>query len=258
VPPDTENRVVGADRVLAVLIELANHPEGVGLEDLAGRMRSSKSTVHRALSALRNAGLAAQPIRGKYVLGDDFLRLAFRFHAQRPESVRIEPALRALATRFGETAHYAVLDGREVVYRAKVDPPTGAVALTSVVGGRNPLHSTAVGKMLLAYEVESVQQLEDFLRDWPLEARTPNTVTTPAKLWAQLRRIRERDYATDDQENEVGINCVAVPIRRDVGLAPVGAVSVSAVAFRTPLSYLEDEITTIRQIVAGDVQGPSR
>jgi DNA-binding IclR family transcriptional regulator len=89
-------------------------------------------------------------------------------------------------------------------------------------------------------------------------ASGPNTITTAADLWAQLQRIRERDYATDDQENEVGINCVAVPIRHDVGLAPFGAVSVSAVAFRTPLSYLEDEITTIRQIVAGDVHLASR
>jgi DNA-binding IclR family transcriptional regulator len=133
-----------------VLVELAQHPDGIGLDGLAQRLRSPKPTVHRALASLRRARLADQVSRGVYRLGDEYLRLAFQHHAARPEGALLEPALRQLAERYGETAHYAELDGTDVVYRAKVDPPSGSVRLTSQIGGRNPAATTAVGKLLLA------------------------------------------------------------------------------------------------------------
>src|SRR3954447_3005797 len=145
-PASPEERLVGADRVIAVLTELADHPLGITLDELAGALRSSKPTVHRALATLRRAGLADMTGRGIYVLGDEFIRLAFRNLDGRPETTRIQPVLESLATEFGETAHYAVLAGKDIVYREKMAPPLGAVRLTSVVGGRNPAYRTAVGK----------------------------------------------------------------------------------------------------------------
>lgn len=248
-------RIVGADRVLAVLIELARHPSGATLDELSREMRSPKPTVHRALTSLRRAGLAMQLARGTYALGDEFFRLAFLNLADRPETVRITPVLEELARRYGETAHYAVLDGVDVLYRAKVDPTGGAVRLTSVVGGRNPASCTGVGKLLLSFEVDSERELRRLLGDAPLEQRTPHTITDLAQLWAELVAIRERGYATDDQENELGVNCIAVPLRLDPGSAPAGAVSVSAVAFRTPLAHLVAEAATITAIVEG--RGPA-
>jgi DNA-binding IclR family transcriptional regulator len=242
-------RVVGSDRVLAVLIELGAHPRGVSLDDLAAAMRSPKSTVHRALASLRKAGLAAQISRGTYVLGDEFFRLAFHNYAERPEAVRITPVLEELAARFGETTHYAVLDGPEVVYRAKVDPPGGAVRLTSVVGGRNPAYRTAVGKLLLSYRVGDRDELRDLLGAGTLEQRTPRTITDLDRLWDELRLSKERGYAIDDQENEVGINCVAVPVQSEEHTSPTGAISVSALAFRIPLPQLVAELPAIRAIV---------
>lgn len=249
------DRLVGADRVLAVLVELAEHPDGIGLDELATQLQSSKSTVHRALSALRRAGLAAQPARGQYLLGDEFLRLAFTHNARRPESVRVEPVLRELSRRYGETVHYAVLDGREVVYRAKVDPPQGGVVLTSVVGGRNPAYSTAVGKLLLSHAIRSEADLEAWLAGDQLVPVTPNTITSANALLAELQRTRERGFATDDQENEAGITCVAVPVQLDVGMPILGAISVSALAFRMPLERLVEEVEAIRAIVNGALRG---
>ena len=80
-----QDRLVGADRVLAILAELARHAEGIGLEEMARVMASNKATVHRALAALRRAGFATQDGRGRYLLGDEFLRLAFAHHEARPE-----------------------------------------------------------------------------------------------------------------------------------------------------------------------------
>jgi IclR family transcriptional regulator, acetate operon repressor len=243
--PDGD-RVVGADRVLAALVELAEHPSGITLDELANLLRSPKPTVHRALTALRRAKLAAQVSRGVYVLGDEFFRLAFKNHAARPESARIEPLLRELAHRYGETAHYGALDGMEVVYRAKVDPPEGAVRLTSVIGGRNPAYRTAVGKMLLSYAVTDEEDLRSRLDGHDLIAKTPHSITTVPALWEELRRTRERGYSVDDQENELGINCVAFPIALDPALPPVGAVSVSALAFRCPLARLIEEVPAMK------------
>ncbi|MBW1639738.1 IclR family transcriptional regulator [Microbacterium resistens] len=247
--PLDEKPLVGADRVLAVLVELGNHPAGVSLDDLTHRLSSSKPTIHRALTALRRAGLATQVSRGIYALGDEFVRLALRFQAGRPEGEVVEPALHDLVRRYNETAHFAVLEGAEVVYRAKVDPPEGGVRLTSVVGGRNPAYRTAVGKLLLSYTLEDPAALRDLIGDGPLEARTPTTITAVDELWAELQRTREREYAIDDQENELGINCVAVPVRWARSGRVIGAISVSALVFRTPLDTLVADIEAIQKIV---------
>jgi IclR family acetate operon transcriptional repressor len=247
---------VGADRVLAVLTELAQHPGGVGLDQLARTVQSPKPTVHRALMALRRAGFASQNGRGHYQLGDELLRLAFANHEARPDHLRVQPVLEALAERYGETAHYAVLDGRSVVYRAKVDPRAGAVTLTSTIGGRNPAHCTAVGKLLLSYALPDDAAVAGWVDDAPLDGRTPHTLTTAAELARELALIRQRGYATDDQENEVGVNCLAVPVFLGSPTVPSGAVSVSALSYRTPLADLIADLDRIRALASGRAADP--
>ncbi|WP_245266899.1 IclR family transcriptional regulator [Saccharomonospora piscinae] len=258
VPRRDDGRLVGSDRVLAVLKILARFPDGAGLDELTRAIGSPKPTVHRALSSLCRAGLADRDARGHYLLGDEFLRMAFFHHEARPEHLRVRPVLESLAARFGEAAHYAVLDvagsgmpGREVVYRAKVEPPRGAVRLTSTVGGRNPAHSTAVGKLLLAYRLDSEDAVRAWVRSAPLEARTARTVTAADELHRELERTRWRGYALDDQENEFGVNCLAVPVHVTSATVPSGAVSVSALAYRTPLSALVDAVDEIRAGLVG-------
>jgi IclR family transcriptional regulator, acetate operon repressor len=246
-----DDRLVGTDRVLAVLVELGAHPRGISLDELAARVSSPKPTVHRALASLRRAGLATQTGRGMYLLGDEFLRIAFANAAERPDAEIVAPLLQRLTERYGETSHYAVLDGDAVVYRAKVDPVGGAVRLTSVVGGRNPAFCTAVGKLLLSQRTGSLDELRAIVGTGPFPRRAPNTLTSVEELWRDLEVTRERGYAVDDQENETGVNCLAVPFRVAASGAVTGAVSVSAVAFRTPLAQLVAEAPTIAAIAGG-------
>lgn len=247
---DDQDRLVGSDRVLAVLAELATYNDGVGLDELARAVASPKPTVHRALVALRRAGFAAQDGRGRYVLGDEFLRIAFAHHEVRPDHVRILGVLEQLAARHLETVHYAALDNRSVVYRSKVEPPVGAVRLTSTVGGRNPAHSTGVGKMLLSFSLHT----EDDVRQWvggrTLEQQTKNTLVSVETLHAELCRIRAQGYAVDNQENEIGINCVALPVFLTSPTTPSGAISISALVYRTPLATLVGDLDAIRKIIA--------
>ncbi len=251
-------RLVGCDRVLAVLTELASIPAGADLDVLASRVRSPKATVHRALAALKRAGLARQDGRGHYVLGDDFLRLAFQHHEARPESLRVRPVLEQLAERFGETAHYAVLDGGDVVYRAKVDPAEGAVKLTSTIGGRNPAQNTAAGKLLLSAKRPTADELRERFGPGPYRQRTTNSITTVDALLDELDRTRARRYAVDDQENEIGVNCIAVALPFVVPGAAAGAVSISALAYRTPLAALEAAVDEIFEIARGKTSQAER
>ncbi|MGW2149959.1 IclR family transcriptional regulator [Nonomuraea bangladeshensis] len=248
---EDEHKLVGSDRVLAVLAELARHPDGIGLEEMARSVASPKATAHRALAALRRAGFATQHGHGRYLLGDEFLRVAFAHHEARPDHVRVTPILRALCERHGETVHYAVLDGPSVVYRSKLDPPSGAIRLTSVVGGRNPAHCTGVGKALLAHALPDVDAVRAWVGDRELERPTERSIATAEQLHAELVRVREQGYAVDDQENEPGVHCVAVAAFLTSPSVPSGAVSITGLAYRTPLRTLIDDLPGIRAIVNG-------
>lgn len=239
-------RLVGSDRVLAVLRALGEHPEGATLDELARAVESPKPTVHRALVSLRRAGFAHQDGHGQYSLGDDFLRLAFGYQQARPDHLRVRPVLEELAARFGETTHYGVLEGREIVYRAKVDPSGGAVRLTSTVGGRNPAHCTAIGQLLLAFRLRDLDSVRAWVAAAPLERRTPRTLVTADELHAAFTEIRARGYAVDDQANEPWINCVALPVGLSPGSLPTGAISISALSYRTPLADLLPAVEDIR------------
>jgi IclR family transcriptional regulator, acetate operon repressor len=243
-------RLVGSDRVLALLIELARRPDGASLDDLAVALDSAKSTVHRALGSLTRSGLATRESLGRYSLGDEFLRLAFAYQESRPEAARVMLALRQLAERFGETAHYAVLEGGDVVYRAKVDPTAGSVRLSSSIGGRNPARATAVGKAILAQQLSTTAEVLQWAREHPMEQRTPHTLTSDAKWAEDIARVRKRGFAVDDQENEPGINCIAVRVVTPSG---EGALSISALAYRTPLSTLIDAVDELRAVAASIV-----
>lgn len=246
----------GADRVLATLTQLARHPRGVDLHDLTSELGLPKSTVHRALATLVRAGFAERVGRGRYRLGLQLVRLAFEFHEERDDARLVEPALEALAQRFGETAHYAVLDGAEVVYLAKVVPRGQSVRMTSTVGGRNPAHCTGVGKALLARALPDADVVERFVAEHgPLAARTPQTLVSASELAAELERTRVRGYALDREESEAGVVCLAMPVFLDSRANPSGAISVSALAHRTTLETLEAAAAEIRAIVESAV-GP--
>lgn len=252
----------GADRVLATLKTLAGHPSGVSLDALTRELGAPKSSVHRALAALRRAGFAEQDERGRYRLGSELVRIAVDYHERRDDVDLVRPVLRALSDWLSETAHYAQLEGAEVVYMAKIDPPGQGITMSSRVGGRNPAHATGVGKALLAHVLEDDGAVREFVaRHGPLERRTPNTLVSARALAEGLREVRERGYALDRQESELGVNCIAFPVFLASNRRPSGAVSVSAVAIRTDIERLEAVADRVRSMIEdelGPVTPPGR
>jgi IclR family transcriptional regulator, acetate operon repressor len=130
------------------------------------------------------------------------------------------PALRAAVEASGETANIAGLEGEVMVYLAQAPSPH-TLRIFAEVGRRVPLHSTAVGKVVLAGMER--EQAGTLLRGLDLEARTPRTLTTVDAVEQELGRVREQGYAVDDEEQELGVRCVAVP----VGAGRWGALALS-------------------------------
>jgi DNA-binding IclR family transcriptional regulator len=256
--PDT-SRLAGSDRVLAVLRSLGDYPRGVGLEQLARDVDVPKSSLHRALAALCRAGFAEHDERGSYRLGLELVRVAFAYYEQLDRRQVVEPLLETLATRFGEAAHYAELVGGEVVYLAKKTPPGRGAQMTSIVGGRNPAHCTALGKALLAYELHEATAVAAYVDvHGPLVQRTAKTRFETKALAADLEFVRARGYSVDDEENEEGINCIAFPLFLDHPSHPTGAVSVSALAHRMALAQLEEAAGETRALIESTLGAVTR
>lgn len=251
IPTDESKGLNGSDRVLAILNILGSFPDGVGLNELARLVKSPRSSVHRALSALRRANLIEQDRDSRYRLGYGLLKLAFSYYEELDEIGRIRPVLSALAQKFGETTHYAVLDGAEVMYLAKVQPARSRYQMTSVIGGRNPAYCTGVGKSVLAYMLKTREDVEDFVRahEESMIRHTTHTLTDPEELHLEFAKIREDGYALDREEHEPGINCLAIPLFLTSKSVPDGAVSVTAVAQRFPLKKLESSIDHARKVI---------
>ena len=239
--PDTEESpVTSVDRALRILTEIGEAPRGLSLDELWGRLRIPKSSLHRILAALKYRRFVSQPEPGgAYFLGTDMLATAFRFHDMLDMRALIHPLLARLTSELNETTHMAVLDGAEVVYQDKLEA-THSIKLSSVIGGRNPANATGVGKALLAWTYPT----DEALRAWaslygPLPTPTQRTLGTVSKLAEQLAEIRHRGYALDIEENETGVRCAAVPIFLGRP-SPAAAVSITLLGARAEPARLSE------------------
>jgi DNA-binding IclR family transcriptional regulator len=241
--------LTGVDRVLACLHLLGREAEGIGLDELARALGSPKSSTHRALAALTRAGFVEQDPDRRYRLSLDFLRLAFSYYERLDRPRLVQPVLAELAEMFGETSHYGELDGAEVVYLAQAQPRGERAQMTARIGGRNPAYCTGLGKALLAYALPDAGAVDGFVElNGPLAQRTPKSLTTAGALADELRATRERGYALDREESDPGINCIAFAV--SVGASrPGGAISISALANRTPLEALINRADEIRAVI---------
>jgi DNA-binding IclR family transcriptional regulator len=158
----------------------------------------------------------------------------FLKHLDLPELAR--PSMRELNRITNETVHLGILDSGNMLYIAKVSSPQ-SVRMDCIVGTRNPLHCTAMGKALLAFLPP--EERDTLLEQITLAPRTPKTITDRATLEQHLEMVRAQGFAIDDIENEDGIRCVGAPIFDHMGRA-TAAVSVSGPAYRLSNVQLEE------------------
>ena len=246
--------LTGSARVLAILRCLGERPAGARLGEVAMAVEAPKSSVHRALAALVESGFARQDADGVYHLGFDLLQLVFGYHEGQQSSLTVEPVLRRLADATGETTHYGVLVGADIVYQAKVSPTRKTFQMSSVIGGANPAYRTGLGKALLMHHLRDRAAVQDYVdRHGPLLAKTAHTLTTADELDAAFHEGRARGFAMGLEENDLGIVCIAFPLFLDSPSTPTGALSISAVSSRTSPAALIAQAATVRGIVSEEL-----
>src|SRR5215475_15832016 len=207
---DTMARVLrSVNNALAVLESFSVERPEIGVTELSHSLGLGKSTVHRLLTSLASRGYVRKnPETERYCLG--FKAFEVGSLAAGRGSIRdiASPFLRSLMQATKETVHLGVLDEWEVVYidKMETDHP---LQMYSRIGRRAPLHCTALGKSLAAWEADD--WLDRFLRR-RLRAYTPATLTEPADVRRELAKIRTARYALDGEEFALGLKCVAAPL----------------------------------------------
>jgi DNA-binding IclR family transcriptional regulator len=213
-------------KALAVLQAFTVDETDLGFAELGRRTGLAKATLHRTLAELVEHRLLERP-DGRYRLSGLVFELGMRAAVERTLLEVAAPFLEDLYERTHETVHLGVREAGDVVYVAK----TGGhrqVDAPSRLGGRMPLHATAIGKVLLAHAPSEVR--EQVLRS-PLPRRTPRTVVNVEVLRRQLDRARETGVALEHEESAVGVTCLAAVVTDGAGGAHA-AVSVTGPVHR--------------------------
>jgi IclR family acetate operon transcriptional repressor len=211
-------------RCLDILEALAANRE-LGVVELAKIVGLQPGTVHRFLATLVNRDYAAQDREtGRYFLRYKLLELAdmLRQHVSQLESLAVEPLIEVRDVS-GETATLAVLNDDAAVYIAQQES-SKSVRMLVPLGRPVPLHSTAVGKAMLAFQ--PAQFVARCLARAPFERFTSSTIVDDKALLHDLERVRRNGFAVDNGENEEGVVAIAAPVFDHRGL-PVAAISVS-------------------------------
>lgn len=233
--PPRIQALVRADALVGAVVELGG-AGAVALTDLAAHTGLNKVTAFNLLQTLVALGYLEQEAGSRrYRLGLRALELAGHARSGRDLARLCEPVLHGLCRDTGETVNLAVpYHG----YAMIVDSVEGrhGIRTTAYAGARSPYHSTACGKVLLAFTAPDLQA--SLLTCIRLDAKTPATIVDRAALLQELERIRERGWAYDFEENEVGAHCVAVPIIGADG-RPCAAISVSGLKDRMAPMVLE-------------------
>jgi len=221
--PRRRERLSSVTTAMRLLQAFSEDEVDIGISALAKRLGIAKSTAHRLAVTLVAEGMLEQERdSGKYRLGVTLFRLGALVRRRMEVSNEARPYLYSLRETINESVHLAILDGTEIMYVYHLES-TQALRARSDLGVRKPAHSTAEGQAILAFQP---QEVVDRVIANGLAAHTPKTVTSPERFLKALAAVRQRGCAVEDEESEVGMVCVAAPIRDDSG-AVVAAVGIA-------------------------------
>ncbi|MDH2414367.1 IclR family transcriptional regulator [Nocardioides sp. CER19] len=236
------NSVLGKARLILEAFRIDD--ADLSLSELARRTGISKASVYRLAQELLDWGMLERSGQD-YRLGMRAFELGSRVPRFRVLRDTVRPLMESVHFATKETVHLAVLDGLDVLYLEKVAGGPQATK-PSQIAGRMPLHSTATGKVLLAHAPASV--FDDVIARG-LTRQTPATIVMPGMLAEQLRTIRERGYAVEQEETTAGYVSVAVPLMGSSGIV-LASVSITAPVFRADVPRYVKTLTAISDRVA--------
>ncbi|MGC3961815.1 MAG: IclR family transcriptional regulator [Rhodocyclaceae bacterium] len=203
------------------ILDLVSREPGLGFAAIRARLGMPNSSCHHLVTTLCQLGALQQQPDRTYLLGLRLLELGTIAAGQRRIEQSALPILDALANDVQLTCHLGVMEGGDAVYLLKIEG-NPRIHVNTWVGKRLSLHSSSLGKVLLAWLGED--ELTAKLAQCTWEAKCPNTITSAGEFRKHLARVRENGWAYDDQEDIVNIRCVAAPVF-DVSGTVVAAVS---------------------------------
>jgi IclR family transcriptional regulator, KDG regulon repressor len=242
--PVERYRIHVIDRAAQILDCFGFDHQELSVSEIGAKTGLHRSTAHRILMALEYNDLIKQnPSTGKYHLGIKLFKLGHQAVSQLNLREICRPFLSRLMNDTKETIHLAVLDDDQVLYLDKVEGPH-ALRMPSRVGRYIPTYCTSLGKAMLSCLDD--QEVKSILRRQTLKPHTENTVKNINQLLDDLRSVRKRGYAVDNEEIEIGLRCVGAPLRDYTG-GMVGAISVAA-----PSARLSEKNTPVtgRMVIA--------
>ncbi|MGQ9366533.1 IclR family transcriptional regulator [Azospirillum sp. ST 5-10] len=245
------------------IMELIASEPGLKFAAIRTRLGLPNSSCHHLINTLCQCGALQMGEDRGYVLGLRLLELGAIAASQRPIEHQSLPQIRRLAHDVQLTCHLGVLEGHAPIYLLKVEGQR-EIRVNTWVGKRLSLHSSSLGKALLAWLPEA--ELDDKLRHVDWTRRGPNTLTDPARFKAHLAEVRARGWALDDEEDLANIRCVAAPIR-DMRGRVVAAISAVGTVLDIDVAHLDDLVAKVcataqeisRELgYRGDGTGPGR
>jgi IclR family acetate operon transcriptional repressor len=205
-----ENPSTAVERTLLILEAAALREGGLSNADFSRKLKIPKSSASYILRTLEQHGyLRRDKNDGKYRLGMKVLALSRGALSGVDVREIALPIMRNLVDHIHITTHLAILDHGQAVYVEKVEPKS-FIKMDTWIGRRMEVHTTAVGKAILAF-LEPKEQ-EGILRQRGLKKLTPLSITSQTKLLKEFEQVRQRGYAVDDEENSLGVRCVGAPI----------------------------------------------
>ncbi len=234
--PHKRDLIAGLEKGLAVIEAFDQDRPRLTISEVANRCSLTRAAARRYLITLEYLGYVTSD-RRMYSLSPKVLRLGQSYmHSARLPRI-VAPELHKLAYALKEASSAGVLDGDDVICIAATEAGR-LVSSTLQPGTRVPAYCTANGRVLLSALPQA--QVEAWLARQTLEARTPHTVTDPKALAAEIAAIRLRGHAAVDQEFELGLRTVSVPLKNYRGEV-LAALNVSAQASRMSLEQLTQE-----------------
>jgi IclR family KDG regulon transcriptional repressor len=225
---DTSIALVNAVFRTFSLLERLAKKKDYSLDELSLAVGLAKPTTYRFLQTMQEIGYVRRDENDRYSITLKLFNVGSQAldHLDLHDAAR--PVARALLDRYGESVHMGVLDGDSAVYVLKLDS-THSVCMHSRVGRRVPLHCTAIGKVLLAWRNE--EERASIVGGLRMVPYTEHSITAIDSFMDELARVRERGYALDSEEFEVGVRCIAAPVF-DYADSCVAAISISRPRFR--------------------------
>ena len=232
-----EGRNQSLSRALNLLQRLSENPDGLSLTDLSYQLGMPAATVHRLLNTFEEFDFVEQDsAQGLWFIGLKAFTVGNAFVHRRDFVASARPHMHALVELCGETVNLGVIDDGEAVFISQVESRE-VMRMIVRLGSRSPIHASGVGKALLAAMPQ--QRVEQILQYRGLARYTERSIDNAAQLYAELERVRQLGYALDDEEQAVGLRCVASAIFDENGQA-LAAISLSGPTARITDNRLDE------------------